>query len=91
LDLAARQVRWAVAVDTAACFGVYYSAKRDALLSHGECEITRISRAGEVLWSSSGADIFTEGFDLKEAWVEAVDFDQKQYRFDYETGKEIGT
>lgn len=91
VDIGSRQVRWALPVDTATCFGVYYSIGRDALISHGELEITRFTRNGHVMWSSSGADIFTEGFDLKPDWVETMDFNGKHYHFDYDTGAEIGT
>ena len=89
MEIGSRHVKWALSVDTATCFGVYYSIERDALLSHGELEITRFTRDGHVMWSSSGADIFTEGFDLKPDWVEAIDFNGKNYHFDYDTGDEI--
>ncbi len=84
-----RRVRWTATVDSATCFGIHYNRKRDAILSHGELEIARFNRNGQILWSKSGADIFTEGFYLKEEWVEAVDFCQRRYRFDYDTGNEM--
>jgi outer membrane protein assembly factor BamB len=91
IEISSHQIRWAVPVDSATCFGVHYSAKRDALLSHGELEVARFTRDGQILWSAAGADIFSEGFALREGWVEVLDFDRRQYRLDYDTGREIGT
>jgi hypothetical protein len=77
---------WHRAVDTATCFGVYLVAALDCLITHGECEITRLSLSGEVAWSTSGGDIFTEGFALNANHVEAVDFNGVRYRIDLTTG-----
>ncbi|SDY92354.1 hypothetical protein [Nitrosomonas sp. Nm33] len=70
--------KWSVQADTATCFGVYFEGRRRALISHGELEIARLSESGEVLWSASGADIFTEGISLLPECVEAVDFNGKK-------------
>jgi hypothetical protein len=78
---------WSVQVDTATCFGLYWEASRAALIVHGELEISRLSRGGDLLWQASGADIFTEGFRLQPNHIEAVDFNRTVYRFDYSTGE----
>ena len=45
---------WCVSpADSATCFGVYYSAKHQCLISHGELEIARLKLSGEVAWSSA--------------------------------------
>jgi hypothetical protein len=80
---------WSSKVDSATCFGIYYNPSRHALLSHGELEIARIDETGELLWSSSGADIFSEGFRLEDEYISAVDFDGREYRFSYETGSSL--
>ncbi len=77
---------WAMTADQAACFGVHYSQESDALISHGELEVSRFSESGEIVWAASGSDAFTEGFRLYPAFVEVVDFDGKIYRFDYDSG-----
>lgn len=80
--------RWALQTDMVTCFGVYFDPRRSALLSHGELEISRFSEEGQILWNASGADIFSEGFDLLPDAVKVTDFYGKKYSFDYETGKE---
>ena len=86
LQIAPFKFEWALQTDTATCFGIHYSPLRDALISHGELEIARISKSGTVLWSSSGADIFTEGFALRQNHIEALDFNRHEYHFDYADG-----
>lgn len=81
-----QRLAWSSQVDSVTCFGIYYNPCRHALVSHGELEITRIDEAGEILWSSSGADIFFGGFRLEVEYISAVDFDGREYRFSYETG-----
>jgi hypothetical protein len=77
---------WYRQVDTATCFGVHFSAKHDCLISHGELEIARVSLSGEIVWSSGGEDIFSEGLKLHPDYVEAVDFNRTVYRLDIATG-----
>lgn len=83
------RLAWCSKVDTATCFGIYYNPERHALLSHGELEIARINEAGELLWASGGADIFTEGFMLEDAYIYAIDFEGRKYHFSYETGSSV--
>ncbi len=49
----------------------------------------RLTRDGVPVWSASGADVFSEGFGLHQDYIEAVGFDHRVYRFDYETGELI--
>ncbi len=81
---------WILKTDEATCFGVYYDREHDALISHGELTISRLSRDGEILWSEGGADIFSEGFSLLPENIEAIDFDHRVYHFDYLTGTTRG-
>ncbi len=78
---------WALQTDSVSCFGIYYQPANGALISHGELEIARFSTSGELLWSSSGEDIFTQGFELENEFVTAIDFNNKKYRFDYASGR----
>lgn len=89
LSLPSLDLLWHRQVDTATCFGVYHSAKHNCLISHGELEIVRLSLTGEVAWCSSGADIFSEGFELHPDSIEAVDFNGTVYRIDLATGESL--
>jgi hypothetical protein len=87
LALPALTLRWNRKVDFATCFGVYYSTDHNCLLSHGECEIARLSLSGDIAWSAGGADVLTEGFRLLRDHVEVTDFYRVVYRFDLLTGR----
>ena len=80
------ELEWNVVVDEATCFGVYRSEKYASYVTHGELAITRVADDGTVLWSSSGKDIFTEGFTLEDDHVIVVDFEHETYRIDLATG-----
>jgi hypothetical protein len=65
---------------------VYLSLKHSCYISHGELEIARVSYGGEVVWSASGNDIFTNGFSLHDDHIEVADFNDEKYRIEIETG-----
>lgn len=79
---------WTLEIDPATCFGIHYLPEKRALISHGELTVARFSEDGKIIWSSSGADIFTEGFELLTKHIKVVDFNNVEYFIDYETGKE---
>jgi hypothetical protein len=87
LSLPTLDLGWATRVDSATCFGVYYCPQHDCLLSHGEVAIARVSLSGEILWSASGKDIFSEGFRIVGDRIEAIDFNHEVYRIDIGTGR----
>jgi hypothetical protein len=82
--------KWVLKTDLATCFGVHFEERKEAFISHGELEIVRFSADGNILWSASGADIFTGGFLLKPEFIEAVDWNGRVYRFKYGDGSEGG-
>ena len=84
LALPGLELLWLAEVDDATCFGVY--EVRDGLISHGELEIARLSLDGAVLWHSSGADIFSEGIEVRADVVRATDFNGRTYEFALDTG-----
>jgi hypothetical protein len=87
LSLPTLELSWATKVDGATCFGVYYCPQHDCLLSHGELEISRLSLRGDLVWSTGGRDIFSEGFRIIGDHVEAIDFYHGLYRIDIATGQ----
>ena len=88
LTLGNEELDWSLKTDDATCFGIYYSEQHDALISHGELEISRFTADGHLLWAASGADIFSEGISLTEDVITVIDFDQRIYHFEYSTGTE---
>jgi hypothetical protein len=43
------EVRWTLQVDPATCFGIYFDERHDALISHGELEVARLSQDGAIV------------------------------------------
>lgn len=87
LRLPGLDLEWNARVDDATCFGIYYSAKHDCFVSHGELSIARVALDGTVVWSAGGKDIFSEGFSLHDDCAEVVDFNHETYRVDLTTGE----
>ncbi len=87
LQLPTLRVLWHIRADAATCFGLYDAPTYGSIISHGELEIARLSYSGQLVWSASGKDIFSEGFELHEHHAEAIDFDGTRYRFELETGR----
>jgi hypothetical protein len=86
LNLATGLTEWSRRVDLATCFGIYWDSLHEALISHGELQISRLSLAGDEIWSAGGADIFWEGFRCLLDGIEVIDFNRSVYLFDYRTG-----
>lgn len=80
---------WSRVTDLATCFGVHFAPERRALISHGELEISRLREAGEILWRTGGADIFSGELALMPTHIEVRDFNGLLYRFDYDSGAKL--
>jgi hypothetical protein len=52
-------------------------------------EVSRVSLDGRIVWRASGEDIFTGGFQIREGVIQVVDFHDRMYEFDCETGDEV--
>jgi hypothetical protein len=89
VEVAPFRFRWSLEIDAATCFGIYFDARHDALISHGEVAIARFSRHGEMLWRASGADIFTGRFALSRDCIEVTDFNDTVYCFAYATSSPV--
>jgi hypothetical protein len=77
---------WQTQADQACCFEIF--KYQDDYIVHGELEISRLDKNGNILWQQSGADIFTtisgeQGFELTEDFIIATDFENRIYKFDY--------
>jgi hypothetical protein len=79
--------KWNITADTATCFGVYALPNEQAVIVHGECEITKVAFDGTVLWRAHGKDIFTGNFAVFADRIEVADFNNEKYRVDLVSGK----
>lgn len=86
LQLPMLEVEWQTQTDLVTCFGIYHSPKHKCYISHGECDIGRLSYSGEIIWQASGKDIFTGELILHKDFISVVDFNNESYRIDIETG-----
>lgn len=80
-------LQWQKQVDTATSFSVYVSPDKKGVISHGELEITKVSFGGEILWSVSGKDIFSEGFAVFPDHIEVIDFNHERYNIALSDGQ----
>jgi hypothetical protein len=87
LSLPDLSINWAIKPDWATCFSIYFYL--DTYIIHGELEVSRINREGEILWSFGGMDIFVclyEGipFAMHDNFIDLTDFNGFRYRIDYD-------
>lgn len=78
-------LEWKTISDKSTCFGIHYLDKDYVV--HGELEITKLDKEGQIIWQKSGRDIWTtaEGFDdfaVYENYILATDWDYHRYKFD---------
>ena len=88
LSLPTLDLIWSTQTDDATCFGIHKPPTHNCLISHGELLIARLPLTGTIVWQAGGADIFTNGCTVHENSIEAVDFYDRTYSFDIETGRE---
>jgi hypothetical protein len=86
LSLPELNLLWQTKADTGTCFEIF--KYQDNYIVHGELEITRIGRDGNIIWQRSGADIFTtlggkDDFELTDNHILATDWENRKYKFDF--------
>jgi hypothetical protein len=86
LSVPSLMLEWQTQIDDATCFGVYKSPKQESFISHGELKVACLSYSGEILWETSGKDIFTGDFIVSENHIQAVDFNGERYLINVEDG-----
>ncbi|AMR30737.1 hypothetical protein A0256_04525 [Mucilaginibacter sp. PAMC 26640] len=87
LSVQSLEMLWKTKADWATCFAVY-QYQQDYII-HGEVELSRLDRSGNIVWQQSGSDIFVtpEGSSeiiLFEDSIVVIDFDYSKYVFDYD-------
>jgi len=56
-------------------------------------EITKLDKAGKIIWQNSGADIFTtldgkDTFTITDKYILVTDWENRKYKFDFD-GKSV--
>ena len=87
LSLNDLNLEWKTRADKATCFGVYYLA--DDYIVHGELEISRINKNGNIVWKKSGRDIWTtpeaiDDFAVYDDYILVTDWEYNRYKFDFD-------
>jgi hypothetical protein len=82
---------WQTKADTATCFEIF--KLQDNYIVHGELEITKLDKDGNIIWQNMGADIFTtldgkDNFIITDKYILATDWENREYKFDFD-GKTI--
>ena len=80
-------LEWKSKADSATCIGIHY-LDQDYVV-HGEMEITRLDKNGEIVWQQSGRDIWTtpEGIDdfaIYDNCILVTGWDYYRYSFDFD-------
>lgn len=86
LSIPSLELLWRCKGDDATCFEIF--KHNDSYIVHGELEISRINRNGNIMWQRSGADIFTtpEGLDtfiITKDYILATDWEYRKYKFNF--------
>jgi hypothetical protein len=69
---------------------------RNDYIVHGELEISRLDRKGQLIWQFTGSDIFTtpnghDTFEIGQTTIKAKNWEETIYELEIETGKLIRT
>lgn len=85
------ELKWKTQADQATCFEIY--KLQDDYIVHGEIEISRLDREGNIKWQFGGSDIFVsfdneEAFKLNADHIALTDFYKIKYKIDFD-GKAI--
>jgi len=85
-------LNWITNADHATCFGIY--KYEHGYIVHGELDISRLDKAGRIIWQFSGSDIFTtptgrNDFKLSGNTIEAVNWDCTKFIIDAQTGQTV--
>ncbi len=87
LTLPNLDIEWKTISDSATCFGIHYLDKDYVV--HGELEITRLDKDGNIVWKKGGRDIWTtaeayDDFEVYDDYILATDWEYNRYKFDFD-------
>lgn len=86
LTLPDLKLKWDTQCDPATCFEIY--KHQDDYIIHGELQITKLNKDGQIKWEFGGSDIFVsidneEVFKLEDDGILLTDFAGVKYKIDF--------
>ncbi|WP_439584824.1 hypothetical protein [Dyadobacter bucti] len=91
LSLPKLDLHWVVRADQITCFQIF--KYNDDYIIHGELQITRLDRSGNIAWEFGGSDIFVnidgEAFEIEPDGILLTDFGGQRYKIDF-NGRGMG-
>ena len=87
LKLPELTLNWITQTDLATCFGVYKAD--NGIFTHGELNVTRLDKKGNVIWQTGLRDIIVNidyeksCFILYDNFIELLDFNSNKYQLDF--------
>lgn len=85
LTLPCLDLQWKTQADQATCFQIF--KQEGNYIIHGEIQITKLGKDGQIKWEFGGADIFVSiddgGFTLESDGILLVDFAKTKYKIDF--------
>jgi len=81
------KLKWVRQVDTATCFAVHQAD--NGIFTHGELQITRLDRKGNIIWQTGLKDSIVnienekDCFILREEYIELQDYNSEVYYLDF--------
>jgi hypothetical protein len=87
LFLPSLELLWHIRADHATCFEIFSIS--DGFIVHGELEISKLDKNGNIVWQFGGADIFVRqnvagGFEIKESSIIATDWNNDIYEIGFD-------
>jgi hypothetical protein len=86
LSLPSLDMLWHNKFDYYTCFEIFISPDNKGIIIHGEMQISKITFDGDIIWTTDGKDIFSEGFSIFPDHIEAVDFNNERYSIRLDNG-----
>ena len=86
LTLPDLNLKWKTRADEATCFQIF--KHQNDYIVHGELQITKLNKDGQIKWEFSGADIFVStdnesAFQIESDGILLTDFAKTKYKIDF--------
>lgn len=80
-------LKWKTQADPITCFQIF--GKQDDYLIHGELQVAKLDKDGNIKWEFGGADIFVnidneEEFKIENDGILLTDFAKTKYKIDFD-------